>query len=78
MQILPLAANTHPALAGAFTVLGMSRLEFVHVELMTSDVYVEDAASIQRYQDAFTALSELALGPEESTQLIADKICTTP
>ncbi|GAA3753022.1 transcriptional regulator with XRE-family HTH domain [Spinactinospora alkalitolerans] len=74
VQVLPLATSAHPALVGAFTVLGMSRLEFVHVELMTSDVYIEDTVGVQRYQDAFTALSDLALSPDESARLIVDKI----
>ncbi|TDQ52231.1 helix-turn-helix domain-containing protein [Actinorugispora endophytica] len=77
VQILPLETSAHPALAGPFTVLSMARLDFVHVELMTSDVYIEDPASVRRYQDAFATLGDLALGPAESTRLIADKIVTT-
>ncbi|MEY9211459.1 helix-turn-helix domain-containing protein [Thermobifida halotolerans] len=74
VQVLPVTASTHPALTGAFTLLSMHRLEIAHVELMTSDVYIEEPASIQRYQAAFAALAELSLSPEASAELLSDKI----
>ncbi|GAA4935924.1 helix-turn-helix transcriptional regulator [Streptomonospora halophila] len=77
VQLLPLAAGAHPALTGAFTVLSMSHLDFAHVELMTSDVYVEDPVGVQRYRDAFQTLTERALPPDESAPAIADKITMT-
>ncbi|MEY9211792.1 hypothetical protein NI17_008725 [Thermobifida halotolerans] len=41
---------------------------------MTSDVYIEEPASIQRYQAASTTLAELPLSPEASARLLSDKI----
>ena len=74
VQVLPLTAGTHPALTGAFALLTMHRLEIAHVELMTSDVYIEEPASIQRYQNAFAVLTELSLSPEASAELLSNKI----
>ncbi|WP_346660256.1 Scr1 family TA system antitoxin-like transcriptional regulator [Streptomonospora nanhaiensis] len=49
----------------------MSKLDFVHVELMTSDVYVEDEVSVAEYSAAYDVLAELAYPPERSRETIA-------
>ncbi|GAB3474645.1 helix-turn-helix domain-containing protein [Nocardiopsis coralliicola] len=77
VQVLPMGAE-HPALAGAFTLLSLARLDVVHVELMTSDVYVEDAAGVARYREAFSTLASLAHGPDDSAALIAETINPAP
>ncbi len=76
VQILPLDAAAHPALTGAFTVLSTSHLEWVHIELMTSDVYLEEPAGVQPYRTAFNTLTQRALPPTKSAELIADRIDT--
>ncbi|MES0832270.1 Scr1 family TA system antitoxin-like transcriptional regulator [Nocardiopsis tropica] len=51
--------------------LSLSKLDFVHVELMTSDVYVEDEVSVTEYSAAYDVLAELAYPPERSRETIA-------
>ncbi|MFW6641838.1 helix-turn-helix domain-containing protein [Nocardiopsis algeriensis] len=69
VQVLPLSAP-HPALAGAFTLVETHRLTWVHVELQTSDVYLEAPQSVAPYLGCFKVLSERALPPAESVKAI--------
>jgi len=71
LQVLPFADHAHPGMAGAFTILRLPILDAAHVELMNSDIYVEDEASVRRYLMAFDRLSALALSPDESASFIA-------
>lgn len=72
LQVLPFGGQPHPGMAGAFTVLRLPSLDIVHVELMNSDAYIEDDASVAHYMTAFEQLSRLAATPDESEQLIAE------
>lgn len=73
LQVLPLTA-THPALTGAFTVVSTGQLDWVHVELLTSDVYLETPDSVHPYQSGFEVMSQRALTPEESRDLLGERI----
>lgn len=67
LQVLPMATE-YPVLA---------RLDVIHVELMTSDVYIEDEINVARYREALSILASLALDPNESTALITETINST-
>lgn len=72
--VLPLAAGTHPATSGEFTILGFPELvapDVVYLENMTTDLYVEREGDVYRYAIAFDRLRELALSADESATLIA-------
>jgi transcriptional regulator with XRE-family HTH domain len=74
IQVLPLAAGTHPATSGEFTILGFPELvapDVVYLENMTSDLYVEREGDVYRYAIAFDRLRALALSTDESAALIA-------
>jgi transcriptional regulator with XRE-family HTH domain len=71
VQVLPFSDKPHPGVTGAFAILSLSKLDFVHVELMTSDVYVEDEVSVAEYTAAYDVLAELAYPPERSRETIA-------
>ena len=76
VQVLPLTAGAHPATTGEFTILAFPELiapDVVYLENMTSDLYVEREGEVYRYGMAFDRLRELALTPEKSAQLIADR-----
>ncbi|MFE2373238.1 helix-turn-helix domain-containing protein [Streptomyces sp. NPDC059398] len=80
IQVLPLVAPPHPGMAGAFTVLGFPEtadLDVVHVESLTSALYVEDLAEVSVYGSGFERLRASSLPFDESADLIArlkDKI----
>lgn len=72
VQVLPFSEKPHPGVTGAFSILSLPKLDFVHIELMTSDVYVEDESSVNEYGSAYEVLSEQAYSPEQSRELVAD------
>ncbi|MGQ4511668.1 Scr1 family TA system antitoxin-like transcriptional regulator [Streptomyces sp. DW26H14] len=74
IQVLPLDAPPHPGMAGAYAVLGFPEtadLDVVHIEHLTSSLYVEDRAEVAVYGAAFERLQAAALPFDESADLIA-------
>jgi transcriptional regulator with XRE-family HTH domain len=74
IQVLPLEATPHPGLAGSFAVVGFpgtADLDVVHVETLTSALYVEDPAEVSIYSVAFERLRAAALPFDDSADLIA-------
>lgn len=74
IRILPSETGEHPATAGEFTILQFPDsydADVVHVEAMTSSLYVEEEAEVFRYALAFNQLCSLALSPAESGEFIA-------
>jgi hypothetical protein len=76
IQVLPFTDRAHPGVTGAFTILRLPSLDAVHVELMSSDAYVEDDHGVARYLQAFDRLSKFALTPGESDSFIAKVVDT--
>ncbi|MGW2950718.1 helix-turn-helix domain-containing protein [Streptomyces eurythermus] len=75
IQVLPLDAPPHVGMSGSFAVLGFPEtadLDVVHIESLTSALYVEDPAEVSRYGSAFEHLRAAALPLDESADLIAD------
>lgn len=73
VQVLPFAADAHPATTGEFTILTFPELiapDVVYLENMTSDLYVEQEAEVYRYGLAFDRLRTLALTPDKSGTFI--------
>ncbi|OON72510.1 helix-turn-helix domain-containing protein [Streptomyces tsukubensis] len=74
IQALPLDAAPHPGLSGAFAVIGFPEtadLDVVHVESLTSALYVEDPAEVSIYGSAFERLRAAALPFDKTADLIA-------
>ncbi|MFG3014377.1 helix-turn-helix domain-containing protein [Streptomyces cinerochromogenes] len=74
IQVLPMDAPPHVGLSGSFAVLGFPEtadLDVVHIESLTSALYVEDPAEVSRYGSAFEHLRAAALPLDESADLIA-------
>lgn len=73
LRVLPNVVGEHPATAGEFTILRFpdeGDADVVHVEAMTSSLYIEEEAEVFRYVLAFNKLCSLALDPEASRQFI--------
>ncbi|MEV2279254.1 helix-turn-helix transcriptional regulator [Nocardiopsis sp. NPDC049922] len=73
LQVLSASSGAHPSTAGEFTILGFPGEDdddVVHVEAMTSSLYVEEEAQVFYYRLAYNRLCELALSPAESRAFI--------
>ncbi|MFD3668237.1 helix-turn-helix domain-containing protein [Streptomyces sp. NPDC058672] len=74
IQILPTDAPPHVGQMGSYSILGFEDhvdLDVVHVESLTSAIYVEDSAQVGDYRDAFERLRAAALPVEASVKRIA-------
>jgi transcriptional regulator with XRE-family HTH domain len=74
VQILPFGAGVHPAMEGAFRILGFPEAadpDVVYLENQAGSLYLEEAAEIDRYARMFSHLIAKALDPEESRRMIA-------
>jgi hypothetical protein len=73
MQVIPYEAGAHPAMDSTFNILDFAAgvPSVVYVEGLSGWRYLERPPEIQKYQEVFEILRELALSPEDSTDLIA-------
>ncbi|MFJ8761083.1 helix-turn-helix domain-containing protein [Streptomyces cyaneofuscatus] len=75
VQVLPLAVAPHVGQMGAWSILGYGAhadLSVVHVESLTSALYVEEREDVALYQDAAEQLRAAALSPGDSAGLIRE------
>ncbi|MES9554768.1 Scr1 family TA system antitoxin-like transcriptional regulator [Streptomyces sp. NPDC094140] len=73
IQVLPITAPLTVGQTGSFSILGfgdLAELSVVHLEQLTSALYVEDSAQVTTYADAHIALTAAALPVEQSLDLI--------
>ncbi|MCM2420315.1 helix-turn-helix transcriptional regulator [Streptomyces sp. RKAG293] len=74
IQVLPADAPPHVGQMGSFSILGFEEhpdLDVVHVESLTSALYVEEGEQVVAYRDAFERLTAAALSVEASAERIA-------
>lgn len=77
VQVLPFSAGLHPAMDGPFVILGFPEsldLDVVYLESQTGALYLEEREQVGRYDEVFNHLRALALDPDKSRALIAQKI----
>ncbi|HEV2930738.1 MAG TPA: DUF5753 domain-containing protein [Propionibacteriaceae bacterium] len=73
LQILPFSAGAHAGLIGPFTIFRLPEdtdPDVVFLEQITRDLYLETAAELRQYSDAFERLRSQALSPRESVERI--------
>ncbi|MGE9692764.1 MULTISPECIES: DUF5753 domain-containing protein [unclassified Streptomyces] len=74
VQVLPFDASPHVGQMGAYAILGFNNLpdlDVVHVESLTSALYVEDADQVAVHGAAFEQLQAAALPVDQSAERIA-------
>jgi hypothetical protein len=74
IQVLPLGAGVHPAMEGAFRILGFpepSDPQVVFLENHVGGLYLEKQEEVDRYTLMFSHLMAKALDPGASLALIA-------
>lgn len=73
IQVLPFSVGAHPAMVGAFHVLGFAENDpkIAYIEYHTGTLYLEKAREVERYTMMFDHLRAASLPPGESIALIA-------
>ncbi|HEU5385591.1 MAG TPA: helix-turn-helix transcriptional regulator [Streptosporangiaceae bacterium] len=76
VQILPFAAGSHPGLESNFTILELpdQAPDVVFVEGLIGSVYLDRAEDLKRYREIFRRLQSMALSPQDSALLIAERL----
>ncbi|MFF7853615.1 Scr1 family TA system antitoxin-like transcriptional regulator [Streptomyces sp. NPDC007904] len=74
LRVLPFSAGAHIGVTGPFVIFSFSRtsdLDVVVLDHLTSSHYLERKEDLRAYSEAFDALSNHALSPEDSLDFIA-------
>ncbi|MGX5189111.1 helix-turn-helix domain-containing protein [Streptomyces avermitilis] len=75
VQVIPFEMGAHPGLNGQYAILEFpdaADSSVVYIEGVTSDLYLEKAADVQKYSVMYEHLRAQALNVEHSRQFIAD------
>ncbi len=71
VRVLPVSAGAHPGLDGTFAIYEFAALEtYVYLENRKGGIFVTDGNATQQYVESRDALWDVALGEEESVELI--------
>jgi hypothetical protein len=73
LQVLPFGAGHHAGMDGAFTILSFTEpveSDLIVLDATTSDLYLESAEDLRRYQQVFNLLRAAALTPNDSTSML--------
>jgi transcriptional regulator with XRE-family HTH domain len=73
IQVIPYEVGAHPAMESNFNILEFdsSSLNVVYVEGLVGWIYLHKQQDIRRYWMVFERLREIALTPQESSEMIA-------
>ena len=72
VQVIPFSTGAHPAIDSTFNILefdGVAR-DVVYSEGMAGLIFMERSEDVARYNDVFEQLSDIALTPTRSGDLI--------
>ncbi|WP_328475768.1 helix-turn-helix domain-containing protein [Streptomyces sp. NBC_00377] len=74
VQVLPYTTGAHPGFAGRFCILRFAdnTETVVHLEHLTSDLYLEKPSDVQHYSATYDHLQARALDPDNSRDFITD------
>jgi transcriptional regulator with XRE-family HTH domain len=72
IQVLPFDQGQHAGLSGSFTIFRLPEPDpaVVFLEQITRELYLETAAELRQYSDAFERLRSQALSPRQSVERI--------
>lgn len=72
IQVIPFSVGAHPAMESSFDILEFSdqARSLVYVEGLIGFIYLERPQDLQRYEQVFDRLREIALSPQESIKSI--------
>ncbi|MFI5756140.1 helix-turn-helix domain-containing protein [Streptomyces sp. NPDC051569] len=75
VQVLPFDMGAHPGISGHYAILEFpdaADSSVVYIEGVTSDLYLEKAADVQRYSVMYEHLRAQALNADQTRQFISD------
>jgi transcriptional regulator with XRE-family HTH domain len=75
LQVVPFDVGAHPGMSGEFVIMdfaGAEEPEVVYVEGIHGAIFLDAEPDIRRYTKVFDNLRALALGPDQSADLIAE------
>lgn len=78
-QIIPVDVGAHVGLDSTFVLLEFNEPmvnNVVYIEGLVGNIYLEDAAEVNRYKRTFSRLSSIALSPEDSIALVVSIAAT--
>lgn len=71
VRVVPTGGQAHLGLMGGFLLLRLpAELTVVHVEMLSSGVFYDDATLTRPYEDSVTQLDDVAMSEKESRRLI--------
>ncbi|QMU67573.1 helix-turn-helix transcriptional regulator [Streptacidiphilus sp. P02-A3a] len=73
VQVLPYGIGAHPGMSGTFSILEFedeADATIVYLEGVTSDLYLEKEADVKTYSTLYEHLRAMALGPDQTRDLI--------
>jgi transcriptional regulator with XRE-family HTH domain len=76
LQVIPFDKGAHPGMVGSFVrlVFGSAAPDLIYEERLAGELFLETEAEIDRYSLVFDHLRARALGPRDSSALIATLI----
>ena len=75
-QVIPFGAGAHPGMPGQFILMDFSDpmdTDLIYIDSMAGDLFLESDADISRYRSIFDNLVAVALSPNESAALVAER-----
>jgi hypothetical protein len=77
LQLIPFGKGAHAGMTGSFVHMDFPDAqdpELVYVDTPAGDLFLESEAEIRRYKSMFEHLQAVALGPDDSAELL-DSVC---
>ncbi|MDQ3578756.1 MAG: DUF5753 domain-containing protein, partial [Actinomycetota bacterium] len=76
IQVIPFGAGAHPGMPGQFILMDFADpmdTDLIYIDSMVGDLFLEADADISRYRSIFDNLVAVALSPNDSASLIAER-----
>jgi transcriptional regulator with XRE-family HTH domain len=75
-QVIPFGAGAHPGMPGQFILLDFADpmdTDLIYIDSMAGDLFLESDSDVSRYRSIFDNLVAVALSPNESAALVAER-----
>lgn len=78
LQVIPTDCGWHPGLEGPFVLVEFARAKpVIHLENRRSALFLHEQPDVEAYRTAADKVTEMAMSPEASSELIANIVDTT-
>lgn len=76
LQVIPFSSGAHAGMPGAFVLMDFLDpldTDLIYIDSMAGDLFLESAADVSRYTSIFDNLRAVALSPDDTAALLADR-----